>query len=87
MLVYIDGRALVTTYVHSHTLIPAKGPEIERREVGKISEDMIQGRPLAPNDHVAPNIMMAAVAALPPATVLGDGLALFAALVGSAKAM
>jgi len=31
---------------------------------------MIQGRPLAPNDHAAPKIIIAAVAALPPAMVL-----------------
>lgn len=30
----------------------------------------IHGKPFAPNDQVAPNIMIAAVAALPPATVL-----------------
>lgn len=50
--------------------MPAHGPEILRSEDGKISAEMIQGKPLAPKDHVAPKIMIAAVAALPPATVL-----------------
>ena len=65
----IEGKAFVTTKVHNHTLIPAHGPEILRRPAGKISADMIQGKPFAPNDHAAPKIMIAAVAALPPATV------------------
>jgi hypothetical protein len=47
MLVYICGRALVTTSVQIHTLAAAKGPETERMVVGKISAEMIQGRPLA----------------------------------------
>jgi len=68
--VNIDGSALVTTNVHNHTLIPAQGPEILRRLPGKISAEMIQGRPLAPKDQAAPKIMIAAVAALPPAMVL-----------------
>lgn len=63
----------MTTYVHSQTLIAAHGPEIERREDGKISAEMIQGRPLAPNDQVAPKIMIAAVAAFPPAMYDADG--------------
>lgn len=50
MLVYICGRALVTTRVQIQTDAAAKGPEIDRKDVGKISEEMIQGRPLAPND-------------------------------------
>ena len=54
----------------------------EQYRQGKISAEMIQGRPLAPNDHNAPKIMIAAVAALPPATVLADGSAFTAALVG-----
>lgn len=70
LLVYIDGSALVTTYVQSHTLIPAHGPEILRKELGNISAEMIHGRPFAPNDQVAPKIIIAAVAALPPAMVL-----------------
>jgi hypothetical protein len=47
MEVYISGSDLVTMKVQSQTDIPAKGPEIERREDGKISEEIIQGRPLA----------------------------------------
>jgi hypothetical protein len=66
----MDGNAFVTTNVHSHTLIPAHGPEMLRRLPGKISAEMIQGSPLAPNDHAAPKIIIAAVAALPPAMVL-----------------
>jgi len=66
----IDGSALVTMNVHSHTLMPAQGPEMDLMLDGKISALMIHGRPLAPKDHVAPKIMIAAVAALPPATVL-----------------
>lgn len=73
MLVYILGRALVTTYVQSQTLIAAHGPDIERREDGNISAEMIHGNPFAPKDQVAPNIMMAAVAAFPPATYEVDG--------------
>lgn len=70
MALNIDGSAFVTTKVHSHTLMPAHGPDILRKLVGKISALIIHGRPLAPKDQVAPKIMMAAVAALPPATVL-----------------
>ena len=87
MLVYIDGSAFLTTNVQSQTDIPAQGPEIERSELGKISELMIHGSPLAPNDHVAPNIIIAAVAALPPATVLAEGCAKFAGLDGFATAI
>lgn len=47
----------------------AHGPDILRSPAGKISADMIQGSPLAPNDQAAPKIMIAAVAALPLATV------------------
>lgn len=68
--VNIDGSAFVTTKVQSHTLMPAHGPEMLRRLPGKISAEMIQGRPLAPKDQAAPKTMMAAVAALPPAMVL-----------------
>ena len=66
------GKAFVTTYVHSHTDIAAKGPEMDRSELGKISDDIIQGSPLAPKLHIAPKIIMKAVAALPPAIVEGD---------------
>ena len=72
MLVYMLGKALVTTYVHNHTDIAAKGPEIDRSELGKISAEIIHGRPFAPKLQVAPKIMMAAVAALPPAMVEAD---------------
>jgi hypothetical protein len=44
MDVYIDGRAFVTINVCSHTDIAAHGPATARTEVGKISEEMIQGR-------------------------------------------
>lgn len=84
LLVYIEGKAFVTTYVHSQTLMPAQGPEMLRSELGNISAEMIQGSPLAPNDHVAPKIMIAAVAALPPAMVLALCVA---SVVGFARAM
>jgi len=94
MLVYIDGKAFVTTYVQSQTLMAAHGPDMLRREPGNISAEIIQGNPFAPNDlmyfdstgqhvshaqeelhtgtdHVAPKIIIAAVAAFPPAIVLG----------------
>ena len=51
MLVYIWGRALVTTRVQIHTLAAAKGPEKDLRVEGKISEEMIHGRPFAPKDY------------------------------------
>lgn len=70
LLVNIDGNAFVTTDVQNQTLIPTHGPDILRRPAENISADMIQGNTLTPNDHAAPNIMIAAVAALPPATVL-----------------
>lgn len=63
---------LVTTRVHIHTDAAAHGPDIERIDAGKISLEMIQGRPFAPNDQAAPKIMIIAVAALPPATVDSD---------------
>lgn len=67
----IEGNALVTTKVQSQTLIPAQGPEMLRRVLGKISAEMIQGNPLAPKDQAAPKTIIAAVAARPPAIVLG----------------
>ena len=66
------GRAFVTTYVHNQTDIAAKGPEMDRSELGKISEEIIHGSPLAPKLHIPPKIIMKAVAALPPAIVEGD---------------
>jgi hypothetical protein len=72
MLVNMLGRAFVTTKVHNQTDIAAKGPEMDRSEVGKISEEIIHGRPLAPKLHIPPKIIMKAVAALPPETVEAD---------------
>jgi hypothetical protein len=40
----------VTIKVQIQTDAAAKGPEMERNEDGKISAEIIQGRPLAPND-------------------------------------
>lgn len=50
MLVYICGRHFVTMSVQIHTLAAAKGPDTERSVVGKISLEIIQGRPFAPKD-------------------------------------
>lgn len=72
MLVYMLGRAFVTTYVHNQTDIAANGPEIDRRELGNISDEIIHGSPLAPKLHIPPKIMIKAVAALPPAMVDDD---------------
>jgi hypothetical protein len=68
MLVNMLGRAFVTTKVHSQTDIAAKGPEMDRSEVGKISEEIIHGSPLAPKLHIPPKIIMKAV----PETVEAD---------------
>lgn len=90
MDVYMLGSALVTTYVHSQTLMAANGcwfrqlitlswfasmyltPDIDLKEEGKISAEMIHGRPFAPILQNAPNIMIIAVAPFPPATVDAD---------------
>lgn len=47
-LVYIEGKARVAARVHIHTDAAAQGPEIDRSEAGKISEEIIHGRPFAP---------------------------------------
>ena len=72
MEVYIEGSDLVAIKVHIQTDAAAHGPDMDRIDAGKISEEMIQGRPFAPNDQAAPKIMIMAVAALPPATVDSD---------------
>lgn len=47
MLVYIWGKDFVTISVQIQTEAAANGPEMERSEEGKISAEMIQGKPLA----------------------------------------
>lgn len=52
IVVYILGNAFVTINVFIHTDAAAHGPDIDRKLLGNISELIIHGRPLAPNDHV-----------------------------------
>jgi hypothetical protein len=47
ILVYMLGRLFVAIKVQIQTDAAANGPETERNEDGKISAEMIQGRPLA----------------------------------------